>query len=328
MSSAQSMFYTNDLTTGLISPLMDLDFADDVLTGLALPQKQLHAKYFYDQQGSDYFDQICQLPEYYPYQTELNLLPKVAKELAGILTSDCTIVEFGAGSLVKIKPLLNAINSIRQFIPIDISGIHLEMACQQLQTDFPKLAVKPVVADFCYPVTLPAFGHQQKIGFFPGSTIGNFCPAQAASFLENARCTLGPDSSLLIGVDTKKSPVYLHRAYNDADGITARFNRNILTRINRELGANFKPENFEHYAFYNAGQGRVEMHLVSTAEQVVDVFGSAVAFAAGESIHTENSYKYTPDEFCQLARSAGWQVERTWLADKDLFAAYLLRNPG
>lgn len=326
MPSAQTLFHTPDLNIAPLTPVVDRNFVDDVLTGLALPQKQLHAKYFYDQQGSDYFDQICQLPEYYPYQSELNLLPKVASDLADNFSADCTIVEFGAGSLVKIKPLLSGISSIRQFIPIDISGIHLEMACQQLQTDYPELAVKPVVADFCFPVDLPALGHQQKIGFFPGSTIGNFCPAQAASFLENARCTLGPNSCLLIGVDTKKSPVYLHRAYNDADGITARFNRNILTRINRELGANFNPESFEHYAFYNAGQGRIEMHLVSTAQQVVDVFGSAVAFAAGESIHTENSYKYTPDEFCQLAQSAGWQVERTWLAEQDLFATYLLRN--
>lgn len=328
MHSAQTLFQAMDFNLAPLTPVVDRSFADDVLHGLALPQKQLQAKYFYDQQGSDYFDQICQLPEYYPYQTELDLLPKVATDLASTFTADCTIVEFGAGSLVKIKPLLSAISSIRQFIPIDISGIHLEMACQQLQSDFPDLSVMPVVGDFCFPVKLPQLCHQQKIGFFPGSTIGNFCPAQAASFLKNARFTLGPDSCLLIGVDTKKSPLYLHRAYNDAAGITAKFNRNILSRINRELGANFSPAKFEHYAFYNAGQGRVEMHLVSTSEQVVDVLGSSVAFAAGESIHTENSYKYTPDEFCQLALSAGWQVERTWLARQDLFATYLLRNRG
>ncbi|WP_214000914.1 L-histidine N(alpha)-methyltransferase [Arsukibacterium sp.] len=328
MPSAQMLLQSTDFNITPLTPAVDRNFADDVLHGLALPQKQLHAKYFYDQQGSDYFDQICQLPEYYPYQTELNLLPRVAKELAGIFTKDCTIVEFGAGSLVKIKPLLRDISSIRQFIPIDISGIHLEMACQLLLSDFPDLSVIPVIGDFCFPVDLPALSHQQKIGFFPGSTIGNFCPPQAASFLRNARCTLGPDSYLLIGVDTKKSPHYLHQAYNDADGITAKFNRNILTRINRELGANFSPEKFEHYAFYNAGQGRVEMHLISTEQQVVDVYGSSVAFATGESIHTENSYKYTPDEFSQLALSAGWQVERTWLAEQDLFATYLLRNRG
>lgn len=328
MHSAQTQLQATDFNLAPLTPVLDRSFADDVLTGLALPQKQLQAKYFYDQQGSDYFDQICQLPEYYPYQTELDLLPKVASDLAKNLAYDCTIIEFGAGSLVKIKPLLNAISNIRQFIPIDISGIHLEMACQQLQTDFPDLSVMPVVGDFCFPVTLPALRQQQNIGFFPGSTIGNFSPAQAASFLKNARFTLGPDSCLLIGVDTKKSPHYLHQAYNDAAGITAKFNRNILSRINRELGANFTPEKFEHYAFYNAGQGRVEMHLISSSDQVVDVCGSSVAFAAGESIHTENSYKYTPDEFCQLASSAGWQVERTWLARQDLFATYLLRNRG
>tara|TARA_R110002126_G_scaffold38317_11_gene114450 strand:+ start:937 stop:1923 length:987 start_codon:yes stop_codon:yes gene_type:complete len=326
MHSAQSLLQTTDFNYAPLSPVVDRNFVEDVLNGLALGQKQLQAKYFYDQQGSDYFDQICQLEEYYPYQTELNLLPKVATDLASTFAPDCTIIEFGAGSLVKIKPLLSAMPGIRQFIPIDISGIHLELACQQLQSDYPDLTVKPVVGDFCFPVELPAISNQQKLGFSPGSTIGNFCPEQAASFLKNARCTLGPDSCLLIGVDTKKSPYYLHRAYNDANGITAKFNRNILSRINRELGANFVPEYFEHYAFYNAGQGRVEMHLVSTIEQVVDVFGNAVSFAAGESIHTENSYKYTPDEFCQLAESAGWQIERTWLAEQDLFATYLLRN--
>ena len=306
--------------------LVDRDFASDVLAGLSQQQKQLQPKYFYDQQGSRYFDQICALKEYYPYQTELALLPKVARDLAQRFTGDSLIVEFGAGSLVKVKPLLQALPGIRQFVPIDISGEHLALACQQLQRDFPAVAVTPVVGDFCTTLTLPVMPVQHCIGFFPGSPIGNFTPAQARQFLCNARQTLGPNGWLLIGVDTKKSPVYLHQAYNDAAGITARFNRNILTRINRELDAAFRLETFEHYAFYNAGQSRVEMHLVSTEEQIVDVFGTAVAFSVGESIHTENSYKYSPDEFMQLAATAGWHTEQHWLADKKLFATYLLRS--
>lgn len=305
--------------------VVDRTFAADVLAGLTLTQKQLPPKYFYDQQGSRYFDQICQLAEYYPYQTELTLLHQVAADLAGQFTRDSVIVEFGAGSLIKVKPLLKALPAVGKFIPIDISGEHLALSCQQLQRDFPGLAVTPVVGDFCLPVTLP-LAQQPCIGFFPGSTIGNFCPAQAQQFLQNARATLGEQGCLLIGVDTKKSPNCLHRAYNDAQGVTARFNRNILTRINRELGASFNPDTFEHYAFYNASLGRIEMHLISSIAQVVDVFGTAVAFNAGESIHTENSYKYTPAEFGQLAAKAGWQVERYWLADKALFATYLLRG--
>lgn len=313
-------------TGGIFDAIVDRTFADDVLTGLALPQKQLHPKYFYDQQGSRYFDQICALDEYYPYQAELSLLPKVGADLAHRFSHDSVVIEFGAGSLRKVKPLLQALPAIGKFIPIDISGEHLALACQQLQQDFPAVAVTPIIADFCYPLTLPPLGAAQRIGFFPGSTIGNFSPKQAQTFLCHARQTLGADSYLLIGVDTKKSPHYLHQAYNDAKGITAKFNRNILLRINRELNGGFKPETFEHYAFYNAGQGRVEMHLISTLEQVVDVFGTAIAFSAGESIHTENSYKYSPDEFMHLAAAAGWHTEQHWLADKQLFATYLLKS--
>lgn len=299
-------------------------FLQDVLDGLSLSPKQLQPKYFYDQRGSDLFDQICQLDEYYPFRCELELLPQVAKDLRDTLTRDYAMVEFGAGSLQKVIPLLNEIEGIKSFTPIDISGEHLQQACQRLQQHYPALQVNAVVADFCQPVALPN-SKLCPLGFFPGSTIGNFSPVQAHSFLRHAGETLGQDSYLLIGVDTKKSHEILHAAYNDEHGVTAAFNRNLLVRINRELDADFNVERFAHHALYNAGKGRVEMHLVSNVEQEVQVCGHPFSFCAGESIHTESSYKYTTEEFSLLARSAGWVVQTSWLARNNLFAVYLLR---
>lgn len=300
------------------------NFLRDVVAGLSLPEKRLHPKYFYDQQGSKYFDQICGLEEYYPFRAELELIPKVADELVEVLTRDYAMIEFGAGSLQKVKPLLDCISGIRSFTPIDISGEHLQRACRQLQEEYPQLLVDPVVADFSKPVAL-GNSIYQPLGFFPGSTIGNFSPDEARSFLRSAGETLGKGSYMLIGVDTKKAPHVLHSAYNDARGITAEFNRNILQRINQELSADFDVESFEHYAFYNTVKGRIEMHLVSCKDQTATIQDVEVSFREGESIHTENSYKYTSPEFSGLARSAGWRLERQWLARGKLFAIYLLR---
>lgn len=302
----------------------DKSFLLDVLAGLSETPKQLQPKYFYDQRGSKLFDQICGLAEYYPFQSELELLPRVARELSTILTRDYAMVEFGAGSLRKVKPLLEEITGIRSFTPIDISGEHLRQACAELQLEYPELLVNPVEGDFCQTVELPDSPHC-PLGFFPGSTIGNLSPAQARSFLINAGKTLGRDSYMLIGVDTKKAPEILHAAYNDSQGVTARFNRNMLERINRELGGDFDSDSFKHYAFYNPVRGRVEMHLVSGAEQQVRIAGRVFRFRAGESIHTENSYKYSPSEFAQLARDAGWKLQAEWLSAGDLFATYLIR---
>jgi dimethylhistidine N-methyltransferase len=299
-------------------------FLHDVLAGLSETPKQLQPKYFYDQRGSELFDQICALEEYYPFQSELELLPRVAKELRTVLTRDYAMVEFGAGSLQKVKPLLDEIAGIHSFTPIDISGEHLRQACAELQKQYPDLLVDPVEGDFCQAVEL-ADSPYCPLGFFPGSTIGNFSPAQARSFLVNAGRTLGRDSYMLIGVDTKKAPETLHAAYNDSRGVTASFNRNILERINRELNGDFDSDSFEHYAFYNPAEGRVEMHLVSSADQQVRIAGRVFRFRAGESIHTENSYKYSPAEFGQLARSAGWEMQAQWLSAGDLFATYLIR---
>lgn len=303
---------------------IDNNFLRDVLSGLSQSPKQLHPKYFYDARGSDYFDQICQLPEYYLYRAELDLLPTVAADLAGLLRNEYTLIEFGAGSLQKVEPLLQQVPGIRRFMPIDISGDHLHQACRQLQQRFPALQIKPVVADFSKPVTLET-GRFNRLGFFPGSTIGNFNPGEARDFLANAGNILGTGHYLLIGVDTKKSPQVLHDAYNDSQGVTAHFNLNILERINRELGADIDTRQFDHYAFYNPTKGCVEMHLISRADQTAAVGHVKIVFVDGESVHTESSYKYTADEFTRLAQSAGWQLERSWMGRDKLFGVHLLR---
>jgi dimethylhistidine N-methyltransferase len=299
-------------------------FIEDVIEGLRKPQKSLSPKYFYDEKGSQYFDQICQLEEYYPYKTELKMLPTVSSELAGLLSDEISIVEFGAGSVHKIRPLLSEISKVERFVAIDISGEHLQRACQQLQQEFPKVQIDAVEGDFTQPLSLPKLPGK-KIGFFPGSTIGNFSPEYALAFLENAKKTLGNDALMLVGVDTLKSPEILHKAYNDTSGVTAKFNLNILERINKEFSSDIDLDKFEHYAYFNASLGRIEMHLVSMEFQTVELAGEEIEFSAGESIHTENSYKYAPHQFQSLAASAGWHVEKIWLGDDKLFSVFLLR---
>lgn len=299
-------------------------FLFDVIEGLTAPAKHLSPKYFYDQAGSRYFDEICAQPEYYPYRTELELLESVAADLARDSREPLAVVEFGAGSLKKIEPLLRQVSSITHFVPLDICGAHLSQCAARLALKFPHLEISPVRADFTEAVTLPNIAGR-RLGFFPGSTIGNFHPAEALQFLQNARVTLGLNGKLLLGVDTKKSSALLHNAYNDSQGVTAKFNLNILARINRELDGDFDLTRFEHYAFYNPEQGCVQMHLISQAEQRCSVAGHTVRFERGESIHTENSYKYTPAEFTRLAELAGWQVADTWLAQDNLFSVHLLR---
>ncbi|VUD64200.1 Histidine N-alpha-methyltransferase [Thalassocella blandensis] len=301
-------------------------FYYDVLAGLNASQKHLSPKYFYDESGSHYFDQICALDEYYPYKTELTLLPEVASTLAKNLQGQFALVEFGAGSLLKVKPLLNEIDGIHRFMPIDISGEHLVSACEQLQQEYQSLEVAPTVADFTQPLALDGFHGLQPLGFFPGSTIGNFTPDEAAGFLQNVRNILGPDSYLLIGVDTKKSPRTLHRAYNDQMGITAKFNLNILHRINRHFDSRLDVADFEHYAFYNTSEGRIEMHLVSRKAHNIVLDETIIHFDEGESIHTESSYKYSPQDFQTLAAKTGWQIDQAWMAQGDMFSMYLLKN--
>jgi len=305
--------------------MAESEFCQHVLEGLNAQPKQLSPKYFYDQQGSVFFDQICELEEYYPYRHELRLLPIVARDLSRVLKSEYSVVEFGAGSLLKIRPLLDWIRGIQQFIPIDISGQHLREACAELALEYPRIQIRPIEGDFTSSVEL---GHTsgERLGFFPGSTIGNFTPEKAKSFLCAARDTLGERGYLIVGVDTKKSPDILHKAYNDELGITAKFNLNLLTRINRELGANIAVDSFEHYAHYDVEAGCIKMHLVSLVDQEYHVAGQKVVFRQGESIHTESSYKYSTDEFSALAQGSGWQVEQCWLAERGMFSMFLLRS--
>lgn len=302
------------------------EFLLDVLQGLSLKQKEISPKYFYDTQGSHYFDEICALEEYYPYRSELSLLPKVAKKLAGYYQDDVSIVEFGAGALKKVKYLLDALNNTHTFVPIDIAGDFLNLAAKELRSEFPHINVHPIIADFTRKVKLPTNFEHTLLGFFPGSTIGNFSPMEAKAFLNNARLTLGPEANLLIGVDTKKSPSTLHQAYNDTQELTAKFNINLLHRMNRELSANFDTQAFEHYAFYNTRKGCIEMHLVSNKPQNVEISNQQFFFERGESIHTESSYKYNPDEFADLASEAGWSTECTWLTDDRMFSMHLLKS--
>ncbi len=314
------------ISTAALAPrVWDSQFYRDVLTGFSAEQKHLSPKYFYDEQGSAFFDEICHLDEYYPYRTELTLLPTVAEDLANHFKGPVSIVEFGAGSLVKVRPLLDALSQVEEFVPIDISGEHLRASCRRLQREYPKVLVRPVTADFCKRVTLPA-PVGRRLGFFPGSTIGNFNPVQAVQFLSSARQSLGAGGAMLVGVDTKKSAGILHRAYNDSRGVTARFNLNLLHRINRELDAGIPASEFEHYAFYNAREGRVEMHLIAASDCACRLDDARIEFHAGESIHTENSYKYTPQEFSELAARAGWKVSKRWLAKDALFGMYMLEH--
>src|SRR5271156_5585337 len=300
------------------------EFAADVIAGLTTKPKSLPPKYFYDLAGSSLFDRITRLPEYYPTRSELALLEKHAPEIASLFPSGSALIEFGSGSSRKARILLRAAASVEAYVPVDISGDFLQQDAVRLRRDFPHLAICPVVADFTAMAELPtAIAAMPAAGFFPGSTIGNFEPYEACSFMRRAGAMLGAGSVLVVGVDLEKSPDILYRAYNDAEGVTAKFNLNLLARINRELGANFDLAAFEHHAFYNAERHRIEMHLASTKRQKVRIGDATVEFRAGETIHTENSYKYSIESFQALARGSGWSPLKAWT--DGLFSVHALR---
>jgi dimethylhistidine N-methyltransferase len=302
-------------------------FAADVLAGLQAERKALPAKYFYDSAGSRLFERISELPEYYPTRTELDILREHAADIAGRLPDKAALVEFGSGASTKASILLAAAPQLSAYVPVDISSEVLHHEADVLRRSFPKLKVTPVDADFCQPFDLPAeLAMLPRAGFFPGSTIGNFEPHEACTFLRNAGRILGPGAAFIIGVDLVKDRAVLHAAYNDAAGVTAKFNLNLLARINRELGANFNLKCFEHHAFFNRERSRIEMHLASTKRQKVRILGETIEFRAGETIHTENSYKYTPASFSALARGSGWNVQALWTDPKKYFAVYFLAN--
>jgi dimethylhistidine N-methyltransferase len=306
----------------------DSEFARDLVAALSTRPRSISPKYFYDAQGSQLFDRICELPEYYPTRTELLILERHAAEFASLAGPGAEIVEFGAGSLRKVRLLLQAFEAPARYVPIDISGEHLAGAAKALRAEFPGLDVQPLVADytqqFVLPESPPSAG--KRIGFFPGSTIGNFTPEDALAFLQQAAHVL-QGGALLLGADLVKDPQLLHAAYNDAQGVTAAFNLNLLARANRELGARFEVDQFAHYAFYNAPLQRIEMHLVSRERQSVLLGGQRYAFDEGESLHTENSYKFTVDGLRALARRAGFRPGPVWTDPQRLFSVHWLHAP-
>jgi len=302
-------------------------FADAVLAGLSRPAKAIPCKYLYDAKGSTLFDAICELPEYYPTRTEHTILRRHASEIAKLAGSGCTLIEFGSGSSTKTRLLLDALHTLQAYMPVDISREHLQAACAALAADYPTLDILGVCADYMQPLDLDhAIGTSgRRIGFFPGSTIGNLVPDEARLFLQRAVAVLGGNGALVIGVDLKKDAARLHAAYNDSAGITAAFNLNLLQRMNRELGASFVLARFEHEAFYNADAGRIEIYIRSLTRQRVCVAGHWFEFASGERIHTEYSYKYAVPEFVDLARSAGFATEQVWTDERDQFGVCYLR---
>jgi len=297
-------------------------FEVDVLRGLGATPKHLPPKYFYDEVGSRLFEQITELPEYYPTRCEIEILRKHAIDIGKLIPRGAVLIEFGAGAATKARILLRAAPQLAAYVPVDINGEMIAREAAELRPDFPRLKVLPVRADITTPFPLPAEARSAaaRVGFFPGSTIGNFEPHEAAGFLRNAARILGPGAVLIIGVDLIKPVEVLTAAYNDKAGITAKFNCNLLKRINRELGGTFKLDSFEHHAFYNRERNRIEMHLASRKRQRVTVAGASIDFRAGETIHTENSYKYSVESLDALARGIGWLPAANWTDDAKYFS--------
>jgi L-histidine Nalpha-methyltransferase len=305
-------------------------FREDVIAGLSLPQKALPPKYFYDARGSRLFEAICRLKEYYPTRSELALtraeLGAIARFAGSRIPSGVALIEYGSGESLKSRLLLEALRP-SAYIPVDISPHALRAAAAALRRRFPWLPIHPVHGDFTRPLKIPMGAgarsfSSRRVVYFPGSTIGNLTPQEAHAFLRMTRGQVGARGAMLVGVDLQKDANVLHAAYNDAKGVTAAFNLNLLARINRELGADFRLRRFRHYAFYNPTLGRIEMHLVSLERQAVNVGAHRFAFEPGESIHTENSYKYSIEGFRALARSAGFRGAKVWLDPKGLFSLH------
>jgi dimethylhistidine N-methyltransferase len=287
-------------------------FAGDVIGNLSQHPKRLSPKYFYDATGSELFEQITVLPEYYPTRTELWILRDRGSEIAADIPKGAALVEFGAGATTKVRLLLQHCE-FSAYVPVDISGEFLSAQADGLRKDFP--------APFALPTEI---ADMPKVGFFPGSTLGNFEPHEASSFLRTARDILGDGAQMIIGVDLEKDERVLYDAYNDAAGVTARFNLNVLVRINRELGGNFDLSAFTHRSIYNRDRHRIEMHLISRKAQNVRILGNNFSFRPGESIHTENSYKYSLDRFTALARGSGWSVRESWTDPARMFSVHAL----
>ncbi len=302
------------------------DLRADALEGLNATPKSLPAKYFYDQRGSELFEQITELPQYYPTRCELAIMQEFAAAMAQRLGPNCLLVELGSGNSMKTRYLLDTIERPVAYVPVDIDRTTLTASCSQLRREYPELSLLPVCADFTKPFPLPEteLPPDHAVIYFPGSTIGNFTPEQTVPLLEIMASALGRGGALLVGLDMKKDPRILHGAYNDAPGITSAFNLNLLARLNRELGCDFQLDCFRHYAFYNPTEGRIEMHLVSTREQTVAFGDESIRFGQGESICTEYSYKYEPKAFDALAQRAGFEVRDRWRDRRGHFSVLYL----
>lgn len=298
------------------------DFAADLHVALSQTHR-MSPKYFYDARGSALFDAICELPEYYPTRTELAILRRHAEEIARKIGPDAELIEFGAGSCTKVQILLDALAGPQRYLPIDICAPHLAEAAQSLRGRYPELEVTPVIADYTRPLILPPRTSRRRVGFFAGSTLGNFSPEEALQFLRSAADALR-GGSLLLGVDLVKDPAVLHAAYNDAAGVTADFNLNLLHRANRELGTDFDLSQFAHSAFYNAPLKRIEMHLISRCRQTVRMGSQSYHLDEADSLHTENSHKFTVHGLHHLAALAGWRAETVWTDPQHLFSLHWL----
>ena len=301
---------------------------DAVLEGLASQPKSLPPKFFYDERGSELFDAICELPEYYLTRAETEILERNLGEISQLIGAGCILIELGSGNSRKVRRLIDVIRP-QAYVPMDISREYLFSAATDVATEFPWLSVYAACVDYTNVLDLPFSPPlRRRVAFFPGSSIGNFEPADAVAFMNNTARLVGPGGGLLIGVDLKKDHAVLNAAYNDMAGVTAAFNRNLLSRINRELQATFNPDNFHHCAYYNGAAGRIEMHLVSAADQIVRVENVRFIFHEEETIHTESSYKYHVMEFQALAQRAGFQPRRVWTDAAGMFSVHFLTVPN
>jgi dimethylhistidine N-methyltransferase len=313
-------------TSAVAANTVNQEFLRDVLMGLSQRQKRIPCKYFYDRQGSQLFDAICELPEYYVTRTELAIMRDHAAEMAVALGQRAMLIEFGSGSSTKSQLLLSELQIPAAYVPIDISGQHLEFTASRLRRKFPRIEILPVCADFTQAFRLPhsKIPMTHRAVYFPGSTIGNFEPHAAAQLLANIVKICGPQGGLLIGIDLQKDINVLEAAYNDRQGVTQRFNLNVLRRANRELAADFELQNFTHRARYDKTHHRMDLRLVSRCEQTVHVDGTAFDFAKGETIHTEYSHKYTVEGFAKIAAEQGLALRKTWTDAQNFFAVLYL----
>ncbi|HKI75453.1 MAG TPA: L-histidine N(alpha)-methyltransferase [Pseudomonadales bacterium] len=316
MSNAQPIYFYDHLPE-------PEDASAQLIEGLNQSSKAISPKFFYDERGSELFTEITRQPEYYPTRTEIGLLRSIRESLRRLIGDDSVLIEYGSGNSEKIRLLLESLRP-RVYAPLDISGDYLARAAEAVASEHPWLEVHATCIDYSREFDLPFDVEGRKVGFFPGSSIGNFTPEEAREFLIQVRSQLGEDGALLIGVDMKKDESVLNRAYNDAAGVTAAFNLNVLTHINREFDANFRVDSFEHLAEYNAEEGCVQMFLVSKQDHVVHIAGEKVRFAAGERIHTENSHKYSEAEFLAMAREAGFDDSEVWQDDNGWFSVFYL----